>query len=172
MSSTIGLRDVAARLPTIHGEFADLLVKIDVLLDCTPSGVPQQHRELLESVPNLVTIVQGGETSEACEASFHSMTSFNEVAGQKRIRVISCSSTGTTRFLYALDRAFGVQQAFVTLTRRSADPGKLSKVPMNSLVPNMGPSHHARDVNSVFRNLRLASVSVNCPTTFGHVLHF
>ncbi|MCS7468884.1 type II glyceraldehyde-3-phosphate dehydrogenase [Stieleria sp. ICT_E10.1] len=172
VSSAIGLREVAARLPTIQGEFADLLAKIDVLLDCTPSGVPQQHRELLESVPNLVTIVQGGETSGSCEASFHSMTNFNEVAGEKRIRVISCSSTGTTRFLYALDRAFGVQQAFVTLTRRSADPGKLSKVPLNSLVPTMGPSHHARDVNSVFRNLRLASVSVNCPTTFGHVLHF
>ncbi len=172
VSSTIGHGDVAARLPSIRGELAELLAKIDVLLDCTPSGVPQQHRDLLDSVPDLITIVQGGETSQACEASFHSMTNFNQVAGKRRIRVISCSSTGTTRFLYALDRAFGVQQAFVTLTRRSADPGKLSKVPTNSLVPTMGQSHHARDVNSVFRNLPLASVSVNCPTTFGHVLQF
>lgn len=36
----------------------------------------------------------------------------------------------------------------------------------------MGPSHHARDVESVFPGLRVSSVSVNCPTTLGHVLQF
>lgn len=172
LSSTMRPGDVAVRFSSVHGELTDLLKKIDVLLDCTPSGVPHQHRDLLETVPDLVTIVQGGEPSASCEASFHSMTNFHEVVGKTRIRVISCSSTGTTRFLYALDRAFGIRQAFVTLARRSADPGKLSKVPTNSLVPTMGLSHHATDVSSVFRDLKLASVSVNCPTTFAHILQF
>ncbi len=164
--------DVAMRLATVSGDLSSLLSRIDVLLDCTPSGVPQHHRKLLDSVEHLVTIVQGGEQDVDCEASFHSMTSFDQVVGKRRIRVISCSSTGTTRFLYALDRAFGVEQAFVTLARRAADPGKLSKVPINSLVPTMGPSHHSRDVNTVFPDLQLVSVSVDCPTTFGHVIRF
>ena len=164
--------DVATRLESVCGDLEMLLSRIDVLLDCTPSGVPQQHRKLLDSVDHLVTIVQGGEAEKDCDVSFNSMTSFDRVIGKRRIRVISCSSTGTTRFLYALDRAFGVKQAFVTLARRAADPGKLSKVPTNSLVPTMGPSHHAHDVNTVSPNLSLVSVSVDCPTTFGHVIQF
>jgi glyceraldehyde-3-phosphate dehydrogenase (NAD(P)) len=164
--------DVASRLKTVRGDFARLLSQIDVLLDCTPSGVPQQHRGLLDSFSHLVTIVQGGEQADACEVSFNSMTNFDRAIGKRRIRVISCSSTGTTRFIYALDRAFGVKQAFVSLARRAADPGKPSKVPINSLVPTLGPSHHARDVNTVFQHPQIVSVSVDCPTTLGHVLQF
>lgn len=164
--------DVAIRLATTCGDLATLLSRIDVLLDCTPSGIPQQHRKSIDSTEHLVTIVQGGERNEDCEASFNSMTSFDQVIGKRRIRVISCSSTGTTRFLFAMDRAFGVKQAFVTLARRAADPGKPSKVPTNSLVPTLGPSHHSRDVNTVFPDLPLVSVSVDCPTTFGHVIRF
>jgi len=164
--------DVATRFGATCGDFESLLSQIDVLLDCTPAGVPQQNRELLNSYERLVTIVQGGERHEDCEASFNSMTNFAQAVGKKRIRLISCSSTGITRFLYALQRTAGVNQAFVTLARRAADPGKVSKVPFNSLVPAMGPSHHAGDVNTVFPGISLVSVSVDCPTTFGHVIWF
>ena len=164
--------DVAQRLTSVCGSFADLLSQIDVLLDCTPSGVPQQHRELIDSLDHLVTVVQGGEKADSCDVSFNSMTNYDQAIGKRRIRVISCSSTGTTRFLYALDRAFGVQQAFVALARRAADPGKLGKVPFNSLVPTLGLSHHARDVKTVFPGPHVVSVSVDCPTTLGHVLQF
>lgn len=151
-------------------EFDELLSTSDVLLDCTPSEVPEQYREHMERFPKLITIVQGGETPDRCDVSFNSMTNFAKAAGRKRIRVISCSSTGITRFLFALQRAVGVKDAFATLARRAADPGKLGKVPINSLVPTMGPSHHARDVRTVFPEMRLFSVSVDCPTTIGHVI--
>jgi glyceraldehyde-3-phosphate dehydrogenase (NAD(P)) len=164
--------DIASRLTNVCEDFGLLLSEIDVLLDCTPSGVPREYRELLDSIEHLVTIVQGGESNEDCEASFNSMTSFSQVVGKKRIRVISCSSTGTTRFLHTIEQAFGVKQAFVTLARRAADPGKLSKVPFNSLVPTLGSSHHARDVLTVLPGLNVVSVSVNCPTTLGHVILF
>ncbi|MFN1208777.1 hypothetical protein ACKXGD_17700, partial [Enterococcus lactis] len=70
---------------------------------------------MLESYARLITIVQGGERPEDCDASFNSMTNFSAAFGKKRVRVISCSSTGATRFLYALHRAIGVKYAFVTL---------------------------------------------------------
>lgn len=149
-----------------------LLSNIDVLLDCTPAGVPNDYRRDLSGYKSLVTIVQGGERGSDCEASFNSMTNYSDATGKQRIRVISCSSTGTTRFLYALHRCFGVQKAFVTLTRRGSDPGKKSKVPFNSLAPTMGQSHHARDVQTVAPHLNLVSISVNCPTTFSHVIRF
>ncbi len=153
-------------------EWLKFLSRLDVLLDCTPSGVPDQLRDALARFHDLVTIVQGGESHFTCETSFNSMVNYAEAAGRRRIRVLSCSSTGTTRFLYALHRSIGVQDAFLTLARRGADPGKLSKVPANSLAPTMGPSHHARDVNTVLPSFKLTSISVDCPTTFGHVLEF
>jgi glyceraldehyde-3-phosphate dehydrogenase (NAD(P)) len=86
--------------------------------------------------------------------------------------VISCSSTGTTRILYTLDRAFGLRSAFVCLFRRAADPGKRSKNPINALTPVMGQSHHAPDVRSVLPEIRAYSMSLDCSTTFGHILNF
>jgi len=36
----------------------------------------------------------------------------------------------------------------------------------------MGPSHHAPDVQTVLPHLELLSMSVDIPTTFGHVISF
>jgi glyceraldehyde-3-phosphate dehydrogenase (NAD(P)) len=116
--------------------------------------------------------VQGGEKAGSVEVSFNSFANYDQAAGMKRIRVISCSSTGVCRFVYTLDREFGLKQAYVSLFRRAADPGKRSKNPNNALSPVMGQSHHAPDVRTVLPGLNLYSMSLDCNTTFGHVLHF
>ena len=117
-------------------------------------------------------IVQGGEKHSFGGVSFNAFANYTQAVGQRRIRVISCSSTGIARFVFALDQAFGLQRAFVALARRAADPGKPSKTPCNALEPKMGPSHHAPDVQTVLPHLDLLSMSVDIPTTFGHVIHF
>jgi glyceraldehyde-3-phosphate dehydrogenase (NAD(P)) len=164
--------DYAGRLTSVTGTLEDMLSQVEVLLDCTPSGVPRKHRDLVDSFDLPVTIVQGGEPHSSCDVSFNSMTNFDDARGKRRIRVISCSSTGTTRFIYALDRFFGVRQAFVSLARRAADPGKCGRVPINSLLPTMGLSHHSADVKTVYPGPDILSVSVDCPTTLSHVLQF
>jgi glyceraldehyde-3-phosphate dehydrogenase (NAD(P)) len=152
--------------------FEELLDSSDVLLDCTPSGIPDSYRDPIRRHPHLLTIVQGGEASDSCDVSFNSLANFSDAAKNSRIRVISCSSTGTTRMLWALQQTVRIQHAFVTLIRRAADPAKRSSTPIHALLPTMGCSHHAADVKTVLPNVNLFSVSVNCPTTLSHVIWF
>src|SRR2546426_5409836 len=39
--------DVASRLCQVHGTLGDLLLQVDVLLDCTPNGVPARFLEAI-----------------------------------------------------------------------------------------------------------------------------
>ena len=162
--------DAALRFCTVAGTLAELIRCCDVVLDCTPSGTPAKYAELYNRHPEMPVIVQGGEKHSFGGVSFNSFANYGQALGRKRIRVISCSSTGVTRFVYTLDQAFGLDHAFVSLIRRSADPGKRSKTPVNALTPVMGQSHHAPDVRTVLPHLRLYSMSVDCCTTLGHVL--
>jgi glyceraldehyde-3-phosphate dehydrogenase (NAD(P)) len=155
---------------TCDGTLADLLATVDVLLDCTPGGVPETYRELYEAHPRLTVIVQGGEKHSLGGVSFNSFANYGDVLGHRRIRVISCSSTGCARMVWTLQRAFGIEQAFLSLWRRAADPGKRSTTPLNALVPTSGQSHHAPDVLTVLPGLKLYSMSVDCPTTLGHIV--
>lgn len=154
----------------VERPLSELLSQIDILLDCTPSDVPARYRTLYEAHSNLIVIVQGGEKHSFGGVSFNAFANYGEVVGRKRVRVISCSSTGITRMIWALHRAFGLEQAFISLWRRAADPGKRSKTPLNALTPTMGQSHHAPDVLTVLPGLKLYSMSADCPTTLGHVL--
>ena len=163
--------DPAGRLFAVAGKLDDLLGNADVVLDCTPSGVPGRYLDLYRRHDRLVAIVQGGEKQGFAGTSFNAFANYREAAGKKLLRVISCSSTGITRFVYTVDKAFGLKQAFVALVRRAADPGKAGKTPHNALTPVMGQSHHAPDVKTVLPQLELFSMSVDCPTTFGHVIH-
>jgi glyceraldehyde-3-phosphate dehydrogenase (NAD(P)) len=114
--------------------------------------------------------VQGGEKHGSGEASFNAFANYSSVAGCKRVRVISCSSTGSARMVWALTRAFGLDRAFISLWRRAADPGKRSRTPLNAITPTLGQSHHAPDVQTVLPGANLYSMSADCPTTIGHVL--
>lgn len=151
------------------GALEDGLARCDVVLDCTPSGVPSRYRDALSKLP---VIVQGGESHEFAGTSFNAFANYRESLGRRHVRVISCSSTGGTRFLYTLDRGFGIRRGFLGLVRRAADPGKIPKLPLNSLAPKMGQSHHAPDIRTVLPHLDLYSMSVNTPTTLSHVIAF
>lgn len=163
--------DDSAAVPAgMHGRLADLLANVDVLLDCTPSGVPAHYYALYKRFPALPIIVQGGEHHEFGGVSFNAFANFPDAWDRKRVRVISCSSTGSARVIWALQQAFGVQQAFLSLWRRGADPGKPSKTPHNALVPSLGQSHHAPDVRTVMPGLTVYSMSADCPTSLAHVV--
>lgn len=163
-------KDPASRFCKILGFLPDLADQCDAILDCTPAGVAGRYSPVLAKHPALAIIYQGGEDHDLAGVSFNSFANFHHAARRKKIRVISCSSTGTTRMVFALDRAFGLREAFITLVRRSADPGKRPQVPVNALLPVMGRSHHAADVNTVLPGLKLYSMSVDANTTFAHVI--
>lgn len=164
--------DASQRLCTNVGSFEDFLSGCDVVLDCTPSGIPNQYLDIYERQKNLITIVQGGEKHSTYGTSFNAFANYEDSIGKNKIRVISCSSTGTTRFVYTLDKYFGLDHAFISLVRRGSDLIKSGKGVFNCLKPVLGQSHHAIDVNTVLPDLDLFSMAVQVPTTFSHVLNF
>ena len=164
--------DPAGRLYKVDGTFEDLIKNCDVLLDCTPKGVPNKYLDIYNTQAELITIVQGGEKHDFAGTSFNSFANYNDSFGKKKIRVISCSSTGTTRFVYAINSNFGIKYAYVSLIRRGSDPIKSSKGLFNTLKPVLGQSHHAPDVNTVLPNVKLFSMAVQAPTSFSHILNF
>lgn len=58
-----------------------------------------------------------------------------------------------------------------TIVRRAADPKEVKKGPINSLIPDPAsiPSHHAKDVNTVLKDLDIVTMAVIAPTTLMHV---
>ena len=155
---------------TPAGTMDDLLDASDVILDCTPSGGPGTRAAAYSVRPDKTIIVQGGEQHAFGGVSFNAFANYAEAAGKRRVRVISCSSTGLTRIFFVLDRVFGLEHAFAALVRRSADPGKRSKNPFNAMTPVPGQSHHAPDVQTVLPDLPIFSFSADAGTTLGHVV--
>jgi glyceraldehyde-3-phosphate dehydrogenase (NAD(P)) len=75
------------------------------------------------------------------------------------------------RVLYALDSAYGVRKARVTLMRRAADPGDIKTGPINALIPDpiKLPSHHGPDVNSILSYIDITTMAVKTSTTLMHL---
>jgi glyceraldehyde-3-phosphate dehydrogenase (NAD(P)) len=152
------------------GELADLIGASDVVLDCTPAGGVAGRAAIYQSLPDKTVIVQGGESHHFGDVSFNSFANYRDSIGRRRVRVISCSSTGLTRFLFLIDREFGVEHAFAALVRRSADPGKKGRTPFGAMTPAPGQSHHGPDVRTVLPGLPVFSFSADACTTLGHVV--
>src|SRR4051794_2678652 len=53
--------EAAARFGPVEGTFAELARRCDVILDCTPGGVPSKYLATYDQLPDLTVIVQGGE---------------------------------------------------------------------------------------------------------------
>jgi len=153
----------------VAGTLADLLPLADVVVDASPDKVGAENRKQYDSA-NVRAIYQGGEKAEIAEASFNALGNFAAARGKRRLRVVSCNTTGIARAAAVLLPRWGVEQWDVTLVRRAADPAESKKGPLNGIVPSLHiPSHHGPDVKTIFPELSIATVAVVVPTTLMHV---
>ncbi|MHA2031920.1 MAG: type II glyceraldehyde-3-phosphate dehydrogenase, partial [Candidatus Kariarchaeaceae archaeon] len=152
----------------IAGIDTDFINQLDLVVDCTPKGIPERNQAKLQGIP---TIVQGGEPHRTSEVSFSTFANYNQGIGKKKVRVVSCNTTGLARVLSALERNYGIEQTFVSLVRRAADPAKSNKGPINGVVPVLGISHHGPDVETVMPQLKgkIYSLAVAASFTLSHV---
>ncbi len=157
----------AAGLP-VAGRLADLLGKVDVVVDATPEDVGRENRALYEAA-NVRAVYQGGEEADVAEASFNALGNYDAGRGKRSLRVVSCNTTGIARAAAVLLR-WGVERWDVTLVRRAADPAETKRGPINGIVPTLEmPSHHGPDVRTIFPDLPIATTAVVVPTTLMHV---
>lgn len=154
----------------ISGTLNELLDKADIVIDATPGDFGEEYKKLYEK-HNIKAIWQGGEEHELAGFSFNSEANYDKALGKELARVVSCNTTGLVRVLYALDTAFGVKKARVTLIRRAADPNNIKTGPINALVPDpiKLPSHHGHDVNSILPDIDITTMAVKSPTTLMHL---
>lgn len=154
----------------VSGTIEDLLDKADIVVDATPGDTGEEYKKLYEK-HGVKAIWQGGEDHELTGFSFNSEANYDDALGRQFARVVSCNTTGLVRVLYALDSAFGVRKARVTLMRRAADPGDIKTGPINALIPDpiKLPSHHGPDVNSILPDIDITTMAVKTSTTLMHL---
>ena len=155
---------------SVKGNVKDLLKKADIVVDCSPKPHGKENIETLYKPLGIKAILQGGEKSSAVEKSFVAQCNYKEVLGKDYVRVVSCNTTGLTRSLHALDKAFGIVKARATLIRRGGDPANIKRGPINSIIPSFElPSHHGPDVRTVLPDMEVFTTAVIVPTTLMHM---
>ncbi|MHA2365660.1 MAG: type II glyceraldehyde-3-phosphate dehydrogenase [Candidatus Hodarchaeales archaeon] len=157
---------------SIVGSLKDLVTQCDVIIDCTPKGIPENNMPLYEEL-GIKLIVQGGENHNLTNFSFSTLGNYKEGLGKEKARVVSCNTTGLVRVLSQLDKAYGIDDVFATLVRRASDPVRTSRGPINGCVPVLtrGSSHQGIDVTTVMPDLkgRIQSLAVAVSMTLSHI---
>ncbi len=169
-ASKDNLEDFKKSKIEISGTLDELLDKADIVIDATPGDTGEEYKKLYEK-HSVKAIWQGGEDHELTGFSFNSEANYQDALGRNFTRVVSCNTTGLVRVLYALDTAYGVKKARVTLMRRAADPNDIKTGPINALVPDpiKLPSHHGPDVNSILPHIDITTMAVKTSTTLMHL---
>ncbi len=153
----------------VKGTMADILKKVDIVIDCTPAGVEAKYK-LLYKKKGVKMIFQGGGDKSLSPISFNAVVNYDKSFGVESVRVVSCNTTSLVRTIYPLMRSFGVDYVNASLVRRAVDPWDCKEGPINSIVPVLSvPSHHALDVQEVIPSLNIITQSVKVPSTLAHV---
>lgn len=154
----------------VAGTVEDMVKEADIIVDTTPNGVGATYKPLYQSY-NKNALFQGGEKADVGEISFSALCNYDEAKGKKYIRVVSCNTTGMLRVICTLNKVSKVEKVRATIIRRGADPKEVKRGPINSLVPDPAsvPSHHAKDVLTVMKNIDIVTMAVIAPTTLMHL---
>ncbi|RQG92932.1 type II glyceraldehyde-3-phosphate dehydrogenase [Natrarchaeobius halalkaliphilus] len=154
----------------LAGTVDELVDESDVMVDATPSGVGADNRSLYER-HDTPALFQGGEDATVAEVSFNARVNYEEATGADYARVVSCNTTGLSRFVAPIEENYGIEKARATLIRRGGDPDQTGRGPINDAVPDPVsiPSHHGPDVQTIFPDLDIDTIGLKVPTTMMHV---
>lgn len=154
----------------LEGMFEDFVKKCDVVVDCTPKGIPEKNMPLYKE-HGVKVVVHGGEKHAKYGASFSTFTNYADNIGLDVTRVVSCNTTALSRTLAVVAQEFGIEDASVAIARRSADPLRTDRGPTNAVVPVLGVSHHGPDVVTVMEELegKIYSQAIAASFTLSHV---
>ena len=154
----------------VAGTIEDMMSRADVVVDATPDGVGAKNRPMYERA-GVKAIFQGGEEPEVAEVSFSTLCNYEEAVNRRFVRVVSCNTTSLLRTICALSKAGKVRRVRAVIVRRAADTKEVKRGPINAVLPNpaKSPSHHARDVRTVLRDLDIFTMAVVAPTTLMHM---
>jgi len=155
----------------VAGTIEDLLKEVDVVIDCTPAKVGARNKEVYAKA-GVKAVFEGGEKHEVAGVSFVAQCNYDESLGKQFTRVVSCNTTALCRVLGALHKRYGIKKARVVIVRRAVDVWESGRTGiMNTVVPEMGVSHHAPDVKTVLHDLDIVSMAAKGSHNLFH-MHF
>ncbi len=154
----------------IVGYLEDMVKEVDLVVDCTPAGVPRQNLPLYR-VADVKVMVQGGENHVLTNRSFSTFGNYASHLGVDMTRVVSCNTTALTRIVATVAQEYGISDVFVALARRAGDPTRTNRGPINAITPVLGISHHGPDLLSVMPQLKdkVYSLAIAGSWTLSHV---
>ncbi len=153
----------------VAGRTEDMLKEADLVVDAAPEKVGRANRQLYEAA-RLPVVFQGGEKPDVAEVSFNALANYPAAKGKRRVRVVSCNTTGLARAASVLLPRWGVEHWEATIVRRAADPAETNRGPINGVMPTFQlPSHHGPDVQTIFPDLAITTTALVVPTTLMHV---
>ena len=155
----------------VAGTIDEMLKQADVVVDATPNGVGAEYKPKYQELGRKA-IFQGGEKADVAEVSFSALCNYDEAVNKNYVRVVSCNTTGMLRVLCTLNkRVAPIVKVRGVVVRRAADPKEVKRGPINSIVLDSAsvPSHHAKDVQTVFKGLDIVTMALVVPTTLMHV---
>ncbi|MDR1786760.1 MAG: type II glyceraldehyde-3-phosphate dehydrogenase [Spirochaetaceae bacterium] len=153
----------------VSGTFADLIGKVDIMLDSSPGGVGAKNKELYAKA-GVKAIFQGGEKNTVADVFFHGYANYEKGYGASYLKLTSCNTTGLIRSVDCLDRAYGLDRVAITIIRRVADPGDYHRGLTNALEIDRAPSHQAVDLMSIMPHIEATGILVHTPVTHGHII--
>lgn len=153
----------------VKGSFADLLGKVDVMLDSSPGGVGAKNKELYDKA-GIKAVFQGGEKNSVADVFFHGYANYEKGLGANFLKLTSCNTTGLIRSVDCLDRRFGIDRVAITIIRRVADPGDYHRGLTNALQMDKAPSHQAVDLMTIMPHIEATGILVHTPVTHGHII--
>jgi len=154
----------------LAGNFDDLLNSVDIVIDCSPKPHGKENKEKYYIPNKIKAIFQGGEKPDVAEVSFVAQCNYSEAMNKDYVRVVSCNTTGLSRTLGAIDKAYGITDVHATMVRRGADPGDIFHGPINAIVPVLEmPSHHGPDVRTVLHDLNIFTTAMSVSSTLMHM---
>ncbi|MDI9619934.1 MAG: type II glyceraldehyde-3-phosphate dehydrogenase [Candidatus Nezhaarchaeales archaeon] len=156
----------------VEGLITEAIKDVDVVVDCAPAKVGAKNKELYLK-HGVKAVFEGGEAHETAGTSFVATCNYDESLGKQFTRVVSCNTTALCRVLNALNKAYGVAKARVTIVRRACDVWESHKSGViNTIVPELHvPSHHGPDVKTVLHDLDIVTMAAKGSHNLCHI-HF
>ena len=153
----------------VAGTLADLLGRVDVVVDTTPKKVAARNLEAYWAA-GVKAVFQGGESHATTGHSFVAQANYATALGRDTTRVVSCNTTSIVRVLGALQDAGLLARARGVLVRRATDPGESHQGGiMNTVVPEATiPSHQGPDARTVLPDLDVVTMAAKAAHTQTH----
>lgn len=153
----------------VKGSLADLLQKVNIMIDCTPDGCGQGYKPLYEE-HKVKVVFQGGEDPlKVAPVSLFAAVNYKEALDQQFLRIPSCNETALLTVITTLMN-LGITHVRVGLIRRWADTDEESHGPLNAIQPKLGIPRYAAGIQTVLGGkIKISTLAAKVPTTLMHL---